>query len=795
MIEATGSLTSVELGEAIAIDENGIQILVNNAPTLFPLGSSTIIWTAIDNGGNSASAIQQVSIVDTTPPIIHSVPDITAEAVVPYDNIIELQEPSADDLLGVISITNNAPQFFPVGETIVTWTATDVGGNTASIEQKITVVDTTFPTLQVPDDVVIEATSLDQNEVNLGEATSTDNGEIVSITNDAPEFFPIGETIVTWTTIDSSNNFSSLTQLVSVIDTTAPEILPLEDITLEASSVDANIVNLDNPIVSDIQDATIYIIAPDVFPIGETIVTWTAVDASGNSAITTQTVTIIDTTKPGLSIPGDQTVEASSLDETLVDIGQAEAHDITGISSIVHNAPDVFPLGSTLIAWTATDNHGNITTAYQTITVVDTTSPIIISPQDITSEATDPTMNYIELGELVASDSVGIESIINDKPITFPFGSTTVTWTVTDTSGNISQATQVVTLVDTTLPEIFAPTDIVAEATGLSSTMVELGEATAHDIMGIASVTEHPSRFFVLGETTITWTATDTSGNSASATQTITIVDTTSPSITAPGSITMEATSSDSNIVTLGNPVSSDLVDIPSISNNAPDLFPLGETIVTWTATDTSGNSASATQTVTIVDTTSPELIMPEDIMIGAFSLEKQVEIGEAQANDLAGSILTITNDAPNSFPLGDTVVTWNVSDEFGNSASSQQVISVQPCGKSLSYYNQIFGTPAADTIIGTDVADLIFAFAGDDMIFGGEGNDCIIGGDGDDLIFGNAGGDHLVGGEGNDILKGFSGDDKLTGGTGTDILDGGDDYDVSYDSASDIIIKCEEQL
>jgi Ca2+-binding RTX toxin-like protein len=580
-----------------------------------------------------------------------------------------------------------------------------------------------------------------------------------------------------------------------VIDTTAPEILPLEDITLEASSVDANIVNLDNPIVSDIQDTTIYIIAPDVFPIGETTVTWTAVDASDNSAIITQIITIVDTTKPGLSIPHDQTVEASSLDETLVDIGQAEAHDITGISSIVHNAPDVFPLGSTLIAWTSTDNHGNITTAYQTITVVDTTSPIIISPQDITSEAIDPAMNYIELGELVASDSVGIESIINDKPITFPFGSTTVTWTVADTSGNISQATQVVTLVDTTLPEIFAPTDIVAEATGLSSTIVELGEATAHDIMGIASVTEHPSRFFVLGDTTITWTATDTSGNSASATQTITIVDTTSPSITAPGSITMEATSADSNIVILGNPVSSDSVDIPSIFNNAPDLFPLGETIVTWTATDTSGNSASATQTVTIVDTTYPELIMPEDIMIGAYSLEKQVEIGDAQANDLAGSVLTITNDAPTTFPLGDTIVTWSVSDEFGNSVSSEQTISIQPCGKPLSYYNQIFGTAAADTIIGTDVADLIFAFAGDDMIFGGEGNDCIIGGDGDDLIFGNAGGDHLVGGEGNDILKGFSGDDKLTGGIGTDILDGGDDYDTSYDSASDIIIKCEEQL
>ena len=54
----------------------------------------------------------------------------------------------------------------------------------------------------------------------------------------------------------------------------------------------------------------------------------------------------------------------------------------------------------------------------------------------------------------------------------------------------------------------------------------------------------------------------------------------------------MEATSVDSNIVVLGNPVSNDLVDTPSISNNAPDTFPLGETTVTWTAVDESGNSA-----------------------------------------------------------------------------------------------------------------------------------------------------------------------------------------------------------
>jgi len=949
VIEATGSLTSVDLGEAIAMDESGIQLIISNSPTLFPLGSSTIIWTAIDNSGNSAYATQQVDVVDTTPPTISPVPDITVEAVVPYDNIVELQAPIADDIFDIVSVTNDAPEFFslgettvtwtaidssnnfssltqsvsvidttapeissleditleatsvdanivnldsptasdvqdvtiyiiapdvfPVGETTVTWTAVDASGNSASATQTVTIVDTTKPGLSIPQDQTIEASSLEGTLVEIGQAevhditgissivhdapdvfplgstliawTATDNhdnttiayqritvvdtitptiispqdivaevidptmnyiglGElsaadsvgIESVTNDKPITFSFGSTTITWTVTDTSGNISQATQIVTLVDTTDPEIIAPSDIIAEATDLSGTMIELGEATAHDVMGITsVTEYPPRFFVLGETTVTWTATDTSGNSASTTQTVTIVDTTKPGLSIPQDQTVEASSLEGTLVEIGQAEAHDITGISSIVHDAPDIFPLDSTLIAWTAIDNHGNITTAYQTVTVVDTTTPTIISPQDIVAEVIDSTMNYVGLGELSASDNVGIESVTNDKPITFPFGSTTITWTVTDTSGNISQGTQVVTLVDTTDPEIIAPSDIVAEATDLSGTMVELGGATAHDVMGIASITEHPPRFFVLGETTVTWIATDTSGNSASATQTVTIVDTTSPIITAPDSITAEATSANSNIVALGNPISSDLVDIPSISNNAPDVFPLGETTVTWTAVDESGNSASATQTVTIVDTTSPELTMPEDVMISAFSLEKQVEIGEAQAHDLAGSAFTITNDAPDTFPLGDTVVTWNVSDELGNSASSQQVVSVQPCGKPLSYYNQIFGTPAADTIVGTEVADLIFAFAGDDMIFGGEGNDCIIGGDGDDLIFGNAGGDHLVGGEGNDILKGFSGDDKLTGGTGTDVLDGGDDFDVSYDSASDIIIKCEEQL
>ena len=59
----------------------------------------------------------------------------------------------------------------------------------------------------------------------------------------------------------------------------------------------------------------------------------------------------------------------------------------------------------------------------------------------------------------------------------------------------------------------------------------------------------------------------------------------------------VEATSMNSNIIEFGSAEASDQVAISSITNDAPEVFPLGETIVTWTATDTSGNFASTTQT------------------------------------------------------------------------------------------------------------------------------------------------------------------------------------------------------
>jgi Ca2+-binding RTX toxin-like protein len=180
---------------------------------------------------------------------------------------------------------------------------------------------------------------------------------------------------------------------------------------------------------------------------------------------------------------------------------------------------------------------------------------------------------------------------------------------------------------------------------------------------------------------------------------------------------------------------------------------------------------------------------------VDAVNIETLLEIGFATATDIIDDTPIITNDAPEVFPLGETIVTWTATDKFDNISSSTQTISVQTCGNNPSYYNLIVGSQDDDLLIGTTLPDLIFANGGDDIISGDKGNDCIFAGDGNDIIFGNQGNDHISGEDGNDIIKGNSGQDFMFGGFGLDVIDGGEDIDtckVIDEQNYDIVIKCE---
>ena len=797
-VEANGINTIIDdLGELTVNDISDIAYTTNDAPEKFPLGETIVTWAVSDIAGNSVSGTQLVTVVDTTSPEIIAPSDIKLEAVDLTENYIELVDGRVFDTVEIKSVENNSPETFPLGETIVTWTATDTSGNSVSDTQTITIEDTTQPVITGPDNITLEIIDSSGMVVDVGQASALDQVDTnPEITNDAPELFQLGDTIVTWTATDSSGNSSLFFQTITVVDTEEPELIPPENIIQEAENPLNNFVILGIVETSDIVGvSSITNNAPETFPLGETIVTWTATDTSGNSVSGTQLVTVVDTTSPSIDTPENIVVEATGLEGNSVILENSTAEDKIGVSSITNNAPETFPLGETIVTWTATDTSGNSVSGTQLVTVVDTTSPSIDTPENIVVEATGFQRNMVELGMISVNDNVGVTLITNNAPETFELGLTTITWTASDNAGNIATAQQQVSLIDTTIPSITSPNDIEIEAESNDSNIVEIGFAIASDSVQLEKITNNAPETFPLGETTVTWTATDSSGNSVSDTQLVTVVDTTSPSILQLEDIVTDATSSTSNIIEMISPIADDIISDVMVTNNAPNVFPFGETVVTWTAEDESGNISQIDQKIIVVDNSPPELQISGDIIFDATSLENIIELDSPQISDIIDTQPIITNNAPETFPLGETIVTWTASDNAGNSVSETQLINVQICGNSPSYYNMILGTAEDNFLSGTSLPDLIFGYGGDDIIMGNNGNDCIFAGEGNDIIFGNGGDDNISGDQGNDMLKGDSGEDILKGGVGLDMIDGGDDIDtciVVEEQNSDLVVKCE---
>ena len=408
---------------------------------------------------------------------------------------------------------------------------------------------------------------------------------------------------VTISTTLTDGNSVGLTQNVAVIpsDIIPPTVIPPVNIQVDndPGSCDAvlTLSDVGTPTTSD--NCAINSVENDnptlTFVNGVNILTWIVTDSASNTSTVTQTIIVNDNEDPVLTIPAD--VISTNCN---VNIGVASATDNCGGLIPTNNAPVTFGLGITPVVWTVTDAAGNTVSATQLVTVSDTIAPLNNAPADVTvnTDLNLCTASGVVLGVPVTGDNCTVASVTNNAPVNFPIGTTTVTWSVTDSASNTTLSYQLVTVNDNQPPSITPPPDLVS-----NSCTIVLGNPTITDNCSFTFSNNAPVSFST-GTTTVTWTASDTFGNTVTATQLVTFNDTTDPTITIQNDdlvVNADIGSCFASGVNLGNVITNDDCGITSSSNNAPIQFPIGITIVTYTVTDTFGNSVSKTQSVTVL--------------------------------------------------------------------------------------------------------------------------------------------------------------------------------------------------
>ena len=271
---------------------------------------------------------------------------------------------------------------------------------------------------------------------------------------------------------------------------------------------------------------------------------------------------------------------------------------------------------------------------------------------------------------------------------TFPLGTTTVTYTVTDLLNSTSSCSFTVTVVDAENPTISCPGPITInmDAGQCTSTAV-IGTATGTDNCAAPTITNNAPASFPTGNTTVTWTSTDAASNFVTCTQIVTVVDAENPTITCPADITVSNDLGTCDaVVVYTSPVGTDncsgTTTVLTTGPASGATFPIGITTVTYTATDVAGNTTPCSFTVTVNDTLLPTIVCPADITVSndLGTCDAVVVYTAPVGTDNCSGTTTVLTTGPASgatFPIGITTVTYTATDVAGNTTPCSFTVTV----------------------------------------------------------------------------------------------------------------------
>lgn len=537
----------------------------------FELGVTTVTYYVTDLSGNTNQCTLTVTVNDVTAPTILTSP---ADTTVNCDAVPAMGMITASDNCTIpanLSITTSADTVAGScdGNYVITrkWVVEDESSNKDSVEQVVTVQDTTKPVLAsvIIDNVSqsLSATAVDtfkfDNDFNtcgrsisirINSSNVSDNctaaANISLGTADVSGVYPVGETSVFFTITDECGNATTREIVIVVRDIDEP-LLSCTDRTFNLPSNGPRILTPNIlAIASDnCPGAVMLEMSKDTFDcadIGPNLVTITATDAAGNTAICTATVTIQESFAPTavckpftayLDASGSVTVVADSLN------GGSTDNCPGGLSYLVDNLPtqsyNCTDVGTFVVTLTVTDMAGNSSTCQSSLTIVDTISPTVaLQNIDVYLDASGMATidsNAVDNG---SADACGLMSIIS-TPTSFDcsdLGPNTVDVVVTDVNSNSSMGSAIATVIDTVSPTIVCQNvNLTLDPDSTTRIAASLFDGGSTDACGIMSYQINGSDSLDLdcanfGTTTYTLTVTDTSGNSSTCMADLTLVPT-----------------------------------------------------------------------------------------------------------------------------------------------------------------------------------------------------------------------------------------------------------------------------
>ena len=418
--------------------------------------------------------------------------------------------------------------------------------------------------------------------------------------------YALGETGVTMTVTDIANTSDSCTAVITAVDETAPTLTCASPLVAECTGNHAATVAVPGASGSDAcgpVDVT-GPAGPASYPLGTTSVAFTGTDSSGNSAVCTTSVTVVDTAAPDLVCPAPVVAECTGNTSALIDLPGATATDVCGGASVSGPAgPASYPLGSTAVGFSAVDDAGNTADCATSVTVVDTIAPTLACPAPIVAECTGNHAADVDVPSATGGDACSAVDVTGPAgPASYPIGTTTLDFAGTDVTGNTAVCDSTVTVVDTTAPAITCPAPIVAECTGNSAATVDVPHATASDVCGGVIVTGPAGpASYPIGTTTLGFGTTDDFGNLAFCTTSVTVGDSTAP-VFDPATLEPQTVlgSCDGSPVGFTLPSALDACQAVTVACT-PVPGAAGTHTSTCTATDGSGNQATATIQITVL--------------------------------------------------------------------------------------------------------------------------------------------------------------------------------------------------